>query len=230
MFGGESINWTTYFLLYSVTCCVLPMIALAVGAVIAFRRGSSFLSELIDPDVEKMQATYDELREKYPNKTTPQLVRTVIRRQSFRCGLVGALTSFGGFVTLPIALPVDMVVTYRIQGAMVNFIARAYNYDPTILQEEKAVASLVMFGSSRLTQSGMRAAREVLLEVGGKFLSKLVPFIGALIGFAMNYATTHATGELAASVYSGAVKDGTVSAVERVRNIFRGDDDDETAT
>ncbi|MEO0563480.1 MAG: hypothetical protein AAF125_15335, partial [Chloroflexota bacterium] len=149
-------NSATFFLVYTAVCCVVPMIVLAVGAVIAFRQGSSFVSDLIEPNVEKMQATYDQLRDKHPTKTTDDLVRLVIRRQAFRCGVLGAVTGLGGFVTLPIAMPVDMVMTYRIQATMVNFIAKAYNYDPKLMKEEQAVASLVMFGSRQVTQNGLK--------------------------------------------------------------------------
>ena len=216
---GESvnINWTTFALVYTTLCCVIPMLVLAVGGWLAFRHGSSFLTNMLDPDTEQMQASYDALREKYPEKSADQLVRTVIHRQSMRCGFLGAVTSIGGFVTLPIALPIDMVMSYRIQGSMVNFIARAYDYNPTLMQEEQAVASLVMFGSRRVTTTGIDVASAALVRVGGKTLSKIIPLIGALIGFLVNYMTTQTTGYLAASLYSGDVKETTVSLWSRLR-------------
>jgi hypothetical protein len=136
---------------------------------------------------------------------------------------VGAVTSLGGFVTLPVALPVDMVLSYRIQGAMVNFIAKAYDYSPTLMKEEQAVASLVMFGSRQVTTTGIEVASRVLLRVGGKTAAKIVPFLGAVVGFAINYVTTQATGYVAASLYSGEVKQTTVSWWGRLRG--RGDDE-----
>lgn len=212
-----NINWPAFWLAYTALCCVVPMLVLAVGAFMAFRHGSSFLTGLLDPDAEKMQASYSKLRERYPDKTADQLVRAIIHRQSLRCGAVGALTSLGGFVTLPLALPVDMVMSYRIQGAMVNFIAKAYDYSPTLMREEQAVASLVMFGSRQVTTTGVEVASRVLLRVSGKTLAKIVPFFGALVGFAVNYVTTQATGYVAASLYSGDVKQATVSFWGRLR-------------
>lgn len=120
-----------------------------------------------------------------------------------------------------------MVVSYRIQGAMVNFIARAYNYSPTLMQEEKAVASLVMFGSRHVTTTGLEVASRVVVRVGGKTLSKVVPLLGALIGFVINYTTTQATGYLAASLYSGTAQQVTVSLWGRLRG--RSNADTETA-
>jgi hypothetical protein len=220
--GDLNINWTTFALVYTALCCVIPMLVLAVGGFLAFRHGSSFLTNMLDPDAEQMEASYKALKAKYPNKSADALVRTVIHRQSLRCGAVGAVTSLGGFVTLPIALPVDMVVSYRIQGAMVNFIAKAYDYSPSLMKEEQAVASLVMFGSRQVTANGIEVATKVLLRVGGKTVAKIVPLLGALVGFIINYVTTQATGYLAASLYSGSAQQTTVSLWGRLRG--RGDE------
>lgn len=222
--GEININWTTFWITYTALCCVVPMLVLGVGGLLAFRHGSSFLTGLLDPNTEKMQASYQALREKYPNKSADQLVRTIIHRQSLRCGVVGAATSLGGFVTLPVALPMDMVMSYRIQGAMVNFIAKAYDYNPTLMKEEQAVASLVMFGSRQVTTTGIEVASRVLLRVGGKAAAKIVPFLGAVVGFAVNYTTTQATGYVAASLYSGDAKQTTVSLWGRLRG--RGNEAD----
>lgn len=193
----------SFFLVYTALCCVVPMAALAAGVWIAFQRGQSFFTEVITPDVDKMHSAYTQLRERNPNASADALVRQIIQRQSLRCGLVGALTGLAGLVTLPIALPVDIVMSYRIQGAMVTFIARAYGKDPAVLGSADAVPSLVMFGTSRLTQSATKALNSVALGALGKALAKIVPFLGAGIGFAVNYFTTQATGHLAAQVYSG---------------------------
>lgn len=227
MFGDGNTPWLVIFTLSSVIFCIIPMIALVVGTWIAFRKGQSFITGLIDPNTDQMQASFEKLREQYPNKTPDQLVRRVIQRQSVRCGLVGLVTSIGGFVTLPIALPIDMVLTYRIQGAMVNFIARAYGRDPVFLKEDEAVAALVMFGTSKVTTSATQAAMKVVLEVGGKTLSKVVPLAGAIIGFLMNYLTTQATGYLAAGVYSGQAAQTGGSIWQRVRRRGKGESEAE---
>ncbi len=220
--GELNINWTTFALVYTALCCVIPMVVLAVGGFLAFRHGGSFLTNMLDPDAERMQASYEALRTKYPDKSADQLVRRVIHRQSLRCGVLGAVTSLGGFITLPVALPIDMVMSYRIQGAMVSFIARAYDYNPTLMKEEQAVASLVMFGSRHVTTTGMEVASRALVRVSGKTVAKIVPFLGAIVGFIINYTTTQGTGYLAASLYSGDVKQTTVSLWGRLRG--RGSD------
>jgi hypothetical protein len=226
-------NFMQYVIVfYTVLCCVVPMFGLMLGVFLAYRNGSSFINNFITPDIDKMHTAFDTLKQKYPNKTTDELVRRIIRRQSLRCGAIGAMTGLGGLPTLPITITIDLLLSYRIQGAMVNFIARAYDHDPNIPKEEELVTSMVMFGSSRLTESTTRAATRALTnvigEVGSKVLAKIIPLVGAVIGFAVNYLTTQATGRMAASVYSGQVVSAGGGLFRWVRSPFRRKTDDES--
>jgi hypothetical protein len=206
-------TWLRLYMVYMALCCLVPLVLLGVGAFLAYRHGSSFVSNFITPDVDKMQASFEKMQARRPERDPDALVRTIIRRQSLRCGFIGAITGLGGLPTLPITLPIDLVASYRIQAEMVNFIARAYKRNNFLPQEEALMASLVMFGSSRVTQSSTRAATRaatkaatnMLTEVGSKALAKVIPLAGALVGFAVNYLTTQATGRMAAGVYSGRV-------------------------
>lgn len=213
-------NWFIIILVYTTLTCVLPIVALGIGVYIAYRRGSGILNSIVMPDVEQMQISYEKLRARYPDKSADALVATIIHRQSLRCGFVGAVTGVTGLVTLPIALPVDMVMSYRIQGAMVNFIARAYNHNSWLPGEEETMASVVVFGTSQFTQAGTKAAMNLVIETLGKVLAKVIPFAGAIIGFVVNYFTTQATGRLAASLYSGQVQSVGLSTWQRVRKVF----------
>ncbi|MEM6284482.1 MAG: hypothetical protein AAF787_19980 [Chloroflexota bacterium] len=232
--------WLNFFLIYTVVACVLPLIALGVGAYWAYRHGSSFLNNAIMPDVEKMQAAYDRMKSDNPQKSPDELVQYIIRRQSVRCGVIGAITGVGGLPTLPIMMPIDMVLSYRIQGAMVNFIARAYDHDNYVPQEETMMASMVMFGSSKVTEAtthaatsaatsaAARATANVVGEVGSKAIAKVVPFAGAVIGFGVNFLTTQGTGRLAAAFYSGRVVETGGSVWQRFRRLFRRSNNTQT--
>ncbi len=225
-------NFTQYFIVfYTVFCCVVPMIGLFVGIFLVYRNGSSFINNFITPDIDKMHAAYDALRNQYPDKTTDELVRRIIQRQSLRCGAIGAITGLGGLPFLPVTITIDLLLSYRIQGAMVNFIARAYDHDTMVPKEEELMTSLVVFGSSRVTESSTRVATRALTnvigEVGSKVLAKIIPFIGAIIGFGVNYITTQATGRTAASVYSGQVVRAGGGLLQMVRSPLRRKSDDD---
>ena len=107
---------------------ILFIIALVIGLVLialvvfAFRRFQRFVT----PDIGQMQRKLVKLRADNPNAGTEQLVGKIIRQQSFKCGLVGAITGLGGFITLPVALPVDILMSLRLQATMVQFIAMLY--------------------------------------------------------------------------------------------------------
>lgn len=200
-------SWQQAVLLYFTLCAVIPTILLFVGIYFVYRRGSEFINRMILPDEGRLDAEYQQMREKYPNATTDDLVRRFVRRQSLRCGVIGGILGIPGLPTLPITLPLDMIASYRIQASMVNFIADAYHYQP-VPGEREVVTQLVMFGNTQLTQTTTRAASKavtnVLADVGGRFLAKLVPLAGAIIGFLVNYLTTQATGRMAVAFYSTA--------------------------
>ncbi|MEL7237058.1 MAG: hypothetical protein AAGK74_21330, partial [Chloroflexota bacterium] len=130
-------------------------------------------------------------------------------------------------------MPIDMVLSYRIQGAMVNFIARAYDHNNFVPQEEAMMASMVMFGSSKITEAttqaatsaatsaATRATANVVGDVASRALAKIIPFAGAIVGFSVNLLTTRATGSLAAAFYSGRAVETGGTLWQRVRRPFQ---------
>ena len=220
-------GWQNFFLIYTALCCVVPMLALGVGLFIAYRQGSSFINNIITPDDAVMDAQFHQMREQNPDMSTDELVQRFIRRQSLRCGIIGGVLGVPGLPTLPITLPLDMIASYRIQATMVNFIAEAYEHKSQIPGEKEVVSQIVMFGNTQITQTTGRAATKaitnVIGDVSGRFLAKLVPLAGAIVGFAVNYLTTQATGRMAASIYSGQVQTAAGRAGKLLK---RGEQDD----
>lgn len=104
-----------------------------------------------------------------------------------------------GFVTLPVTLPVDIIVSAKIQSTMVSYIAQAYGYENTI--ENKAATYAIMSGSGELTHISLRVVRKYAPRFIGKSFSKLIPFLGALISFGVNYFLTQSTARLAIQWY-----------------------------
>jgi hypothetical protein len=124
---------------------------------------------------------------------------------------VGALTGLGGFVALPIAIPVDFAVSVRLQAAMVRFIAAMYapgESERTLQLTTYAIMAgsgftrEAMETSNRMIQAAVsRTMTRLLAETAAESLLEVVPIIGALVGFAFNYFTTRALGSLAVSLY-----------------------------
>lgn len=186
-------NLLPFFVLF----CVVPLV-LTVGAVYLLIRR---LNRLAAPDITRVNAQYSRMKERERDTDDTALVRRVIRGQAFRAGVVGGVTSIGGFWTLPIALPIDMAISTQIQATMVEFIARRYGHENDTAIERQVRSALITRGSSQLTESTVRVLLAWATRITGKSFAKLIPFLGAFIGFAVNYGIAQATGELALRYY-----------------------------
>lgn len=180
--------------------CVLPIVVTIVLGVIAFYFGKQWIEGFIEPDVPKLNEKLIEMREKKPNIEDKKLIGEIVHEQAFKCGIVGAITGIGGFVTLPITLPIDMLLTARYQATMVSFIAQIYGFEDSV--ENKAATYAVMTGSVELTQVTKRVIQKYAPRFIGKSFSKLIPVVGAVIAFAVNYFLARSMASVAVRWYS----------------------------
>lgn len=185
-------------LLIFVLFCVLPSILVLIAGFFAVRS----ITRSFTTDAGQLRNDYDKLAAKNPNAPPQVLVNRLLRRQAVKCGLVGAVTGMGGFLTFPIALPVDVVLSLRLQASMVNFIAHAYGVEDVGQTERRARTYLVMTGGLRATQSSFNFIMRILIRLMGKSFAKLIPFLGALVGYILNYAAARATAETALRWYA----------------------------
>ncbi|MFN8527551.1 MAG: hypothetical protein U0670_02955 [Anaerolineae bacterium] len=201
-----------YWWLYGLICCAIPFIILLVVGFWVVRNAP----HVIEPDMDDMRRSYDQLRAKHANLTTDQLVERIIGRQALRSGVIGAITSVGGLPELPLGLAVDLYTSARIQTTMLHFIAWAYQPAPgtitptgsnKILDLSEALAlqmgtstdELLVVGGQQLSRYAARKLIEVVLE---KSIAKVIPGLGLIIGFGVNYSITRGMGFIAARYYA----------------------------
>lgn len=196
-----NLNNPDWLLIGFLALCILPLIIVLALAVLAFIFGRRFFSAFFNPDISELSRYYERQRASNPRATTEQLINQVIRRQAFRCGVVGAITGLGGFITLPIALPVDIVLSLRMQSALVEFIAHVYGQGRASETEQRIRTYLVMSGGRRASQAVFEVIMKFLLRVIGKSFAKLIPVIGAAVSFAVGYAVAQGVGRLAQRHY-----------------------------
>jgi hypothetical protein len=192
-----------------VTGIVLLIMVILVFVWMRWARGA--LEHWTTPDPAALRAKLAHLRARYPGLSGEELVHKVIEAEARKVGLVGALTGLGGFVTLPIAIPVDFAVSARLQATLVHFIATIYapgESERTLQLTTYAIMAgsgftrEAMETSNRMIQAALRRIMTKLLaETVAESLLKIVPIIGALVGFAFNYFATRAVGHLAVSLY-----------------------------
>lgn len=178
---------------------IVLLVILLIGAFFAIRQ----LRRFIAPDVNTMQRELDALRRSNATLSNDALVRKIISRQSFKCGLVGAIAGIGGFLTLPIALPADILMSMRIQHAMVQFIAMLYSQHAVSPEEMNLQTTLVMSGGVKLTETSISLIMRGVVRLLGESLSIIVPAVGVVVGFIVNYGIAQATGKVAMRFYAG---------------------------
>ena len=182
--------------------CLLPLLATAVLAFVVFRAGQQRLDTWFASDPAKLQEYVATMRAKQPDISREQLINRIIRRQAFRAGIVGAVTGIGGFWTLPIALPIDLALSFQIQAQLVNFIAYLYNERNQDDLNTRVRTYLIMTGSSKVTQTTTRYLTRLAVRVAGKSFAKIIPVAGAIISFAVNYVIVVVMGRAAARWYA----------------------------
>lgn len=181
--------------------CVTGVLVLGVSYWL-WRRFTDYTT----PDISKLNQKYSAMKAKNTKLSHSRAVKRIIRQQAFRCGMVGGVTSFGGFYTLPIALPVDIVLSTQIQATMVEFIAQQYGQKSTSAVESHIKGYIITTGSTQITRRTSGILLNFVTRLMGRSFAKLIPFIGTIIGFGVNYMIANATGNAAMKWYSEQAK------------------------
>lgn len=192
--------------------CVLPTVVMIILGVAIYYFGKRWVEDFIEPDVPKLTAKLEEMRKKNRKIKNEKLIGKIVHQQALKCGVVGAITGFGGFVTLPITLPIDMILTARYQATMVSFIAQVHGYDDSI--ENKAATYAVMTGSTEVSKVSTKVIQKYLPRFIGKSFSKLIPVLGALIAFVVNYLLARSMGSVAVRWYSSKTREEVIARLQ----------------
>jgi len=181
----------------------------------------------------QVEAYVDKLRSQNPGISQDVLAKKIVRRKSLKNGLVGAATGVGGVLTLPVSVPGDLIASWRIQAFMACSVAYVYGHTAEttdlktdvylILAGDAAKEALKRVGievGKHVTKKAVQRyiTREVMKRIwrvvgqrivtkaGQKSLTsfmKMVPLVGAPIGFAFDYAAARSVGHFAIKYYSG---------------------------
>lgn len=184
-------------------------------------------------DYIAIEAYVDKLREQNNNISSEELAKKILHRKSIKSGLIGAVAGVGGLITLPVSIPTDLICSWRIQASMAFSIAYVYGHtkDTTdlktdlylILAGDSAKEALKRIGiemSKSVTKKAVEKyiTRDVMVKIwkviGQKIITKageksltsfvrMVPLVGAPVGFAFNWTAMQAVGKFATSYYKG---------------------------
>jgi hypothetical protein len=192
---------------------------------------SKIIDTIISHDASAIKGYVDKLREQNPGISADGLAEKILARKSLKNGAVGALTSIGGLITLPVAIPADLAASWRIQASMAFSIAYVYGHtaDTTdlktdlyiILAGNEAKEILKRFGVETSKAVGKRLVQKyitkevmkkiwkvippkIITKAGEKSLTsfmKLVPLVGMPVGFTFDYVTARVVGRTAINYY-----------------------------
>lgn len=191
---GQWLQWI--FLLG----CVLPIVIFALLLAAAYFFGRQWIADYVTPDVPDLSERLDKIRQKNPTWDNDKIIEKVVQEQALKCGLVGAISGFGGFFTMIITLPLDLLVTARYQASMVSFIAQVYGYHDSA--ENKAATFAVITGTNQLSKVTTAIVEKYLPRIFTGFFAKLIPVLGAGISFAVNYFMARSTANIAKKWYT----------------------------
>lgn len=196
-----------------IVCCVAPAILLfIVGFVIVrnFRRFIRRFTEFSAPDADALHQQFAQMQAANPSATQQQLIQRIINQYAFRQGVVGAITSVGGFIVLPFGLTLDMLHSARSNAALSYFIAQTYGIDDVnkslnfsqllALRRGKVSFNDVIMWQDQLTGVVYQQFMQWILR---KSFAKVIPGLGAIIGFIVNYSSAQVFGRIAQQYYSG---------------------------
>lgn len=193
----------------------------------------AILNNEIIKESKHIKVYVENLRRLNPGIDSIELAKKIISRRSLKAGGVGAVTNIGGIITLPISMPTDLYLSFRVQIRMVLAIAYIFGWD--INDREIATDVLLVLGGNgameALSGAGIKIgqefakkavnkyinrevmkkinrviSRKIITKAGEKSLTsfaKLVPVVGAPIGGTINWLGTQAVGKTALQFYKG---------------------------
>lgn len=202
-----------------------------------FEDKRNVLERIIDWMIEECQQDVDKyvnkLRSQNPGISSDDLARKIVRRKSVKNGLVGAATGLGGLITLPVAVPVDLVASWKMQIFMILAIAHVYGHNEKTI-DIKTDVYLILAGDSAkeaLKRVGAEVAKGVTKKTVSKYITReimkkiwkivpqkiitkageksltsfvrMVPLVGAPVGYAFDWGAAQVVGKNAIKYYSG---------------------------
>lgn len=152
---------------------------------------------------ERVQA----LRGKYPDATTEELSKRLIRDKCEATGKVGAVTSgaalipgIGTAAALTLGVAADIGATFKLNAELVLELAALYDYPLT--DDEKQRLVMVITGLSAGTSSlsrkaGEKAAAKIAEKYAFKSAVKFLPVVGVVASAGTNILATYIIGQRA---------------------------------
>ena len=187
----------------------------------------------IESDPGDIERYISKLRSQNGGISNDDLAQKIVRRKSHKNGLVGAATGIPGFLALPVTVPADLIASWKIQIHMALCVAYVYGHTHRTTDLKTDVYLILAGDAAKeaLKRAGIQIGKEmtkrvvqqhitrdvmvkiwkvvgqkVITKAGQKSMTsfvKLVPLIGAPIGYGFDWTAARFVGRNAISYYSG---------------------------
>ncbi|MEQ6164062.1 EcsC family protein [Enterococcus faecalis] len=184
--------------------------------------------------IPRVSKPVSELADEYIKKygRTDKAIDKLVRNQLSKNSLNGFVTSFGGFITMPVTLPANITSVIYVQMRMIATIALIRGYDLRDDEVQTFVYSCLVGHAVADTfknagvQVGNKIALNAVNKIPGKVLTKInqkigfrfitragtkgtvnltrvVPVVGAGVGATIDFSTTWVIAKRAKKVFEG---------------------------
>jgi uncharacterized protein (DUF697 family) len=203
-----------------------------------------FFNRIVSVDIEKTTKQVEKFKKKYPKANPDELVDKITSHKAFYTATIG-FTS--GLVpgNIP-ALVFDFITTIGAQAELIYEIALIYEMDLEDETRKGEVLTLIALGagSTKTAEATLKLAMDISAKKMGhmmaekmikafsivvgekiakRFIAKLIPFIGGIIGASLNASMITLTGRGAKAFYKNIIERNHIylgELPEEVRQIY----------
>jgi hypothetical protein len=188
------------------------------------RRADSLLEEVFrslfeEIDTDKIRRDVDALRAKAPQDFQPiDHAKMLVRRTAIRCAAAGAVTGLPSGLLAIGSLGADLAYLIYQQFRLIVGIATIYGHEPSQRERFSEALSCLAYASGvGIGKQGIATVLEsatieggvVAEKIGARFmrerLAKVIPFVGAVSGGALNFMSVRAVGRAAIRYYESLI-------------------------
>jgi len=175
-----------------------------------------FRSLFEEIDTDKIRRDVAALKSEAPEFQPSGHAQVLVRRTAIRCAAAGAVTGLPSGLLALGSLGADLAYLIYQQFRLIVGIAAIYGHEPSQRERFNEALSCLAYASGvGIGKQGIVTVLEsiegsaVAEKIGARFmrerLAKIVPFVGALSGGALNYISVRAVGRAAIRYYESVI-------------------------
>ena len=185
-----------------------------------------FRSLFEEIDTDKVRKDIEALKARAPGYAPVHHGKLLVRRTAIRCAAAGAVTGLPSGMIAIGTLGADLAYLMYQQFRLIVGIATVYGYEPSQRERFHEAMSCLAYASgvgvgkqgiATMLESATAEGGAVAEKIGSRFfrerLTKIIPFVGALSGGALNFLSVRAVGKAAIRYYESRIDDAVAEEI-----------------